>query len=36
MPHGERRLNVNGVMCAPCEELLAELNPKQSEARLAR
>lgn len=26
---GERQLNVNGVICAPCEEFLAELNPKR-------
>jgi predicted AAA+ superfamily ATPase len=27
---GERRLNVNGVNCAPCAEFLAELNPTRS------
>jgi predicted AAA+ superfamily ATPase len=27
---GERRLNVNGVNCAPCDEFLAKLTPKRS------
>jgi hypothetical protein len=27
---GERRLSVNGVMCAPCDGFLAELNPKRN------